>query len=233
MKKLLLLLFITMSFLVQGQVPTDWQVDGLKGKVKKRTMVRTWTDGAIKKEEVLYNAEGVKTKTLLYDTDGNGSSLICEYQNIYREYNDNKRYIISLPCEEEDNEYTMSNRTFDREYWTADRQQVFIYGFLGNDSYSRSTYDEEYRLINKENYTKFSSGEEESVDVSNIFYTYNEGGELIRLDYSSKSDNEEEKSYYLYEIQKRDKRDNIIRRIVQDKEKKNRVTEEFIYEYYE
>ncbi|MDM1372108.1 hypothetical protein HX052_07275 [Myroides marinus] len=232
MKKLLLMLFVTMSFLVQGQVPTDWQVDGLKGKVKKMTMVRTWTDGAIKKEEVLYNVVGVKTKTLLYDTDDSGSSLVCEYQNIYREYKDNKRYIISLPCEEEDNEYTMSNRTPDREYWTADRQQVFIYGFLGNDSYSRSTYDEEYRLINKESYTKFSSGGEERIVVSNVFYTYNEGGELIRLDYSSKSNNEEEKLYYLYETQKRDRRENILRRIVQGKEKKNSFTEEFTYEYY-
>lgn len=232
MKKLLLLLFITMSFLVQGQVPTDWQVDGLKGKVKKMTLMRTLADGSIKKEEVLYNVEGYKTKKLIYDTGGNESSLICVYQSIYREYKDNKRYIVSLPCEEEDNESTMNNRSPDREYWTADRQLVLIYGFLGNDSYSRNTYDEEYSLINKESYAKFSSGGEQRVVVSNIFYTYNEGGELIRLDYSSKSNNEEEKLVYLYETQKRDNRGNILRRIVQDKEKKNSYTEEFTYEYY-
>lgn len=54
MKKVLLLLFMTISSLVQGQVPTDWQVEGLKGRVKKMHIIQEyyWMSAS---EDTLYN----------------------------------------------------------------------------------------------------------------------------------------------------------------------------------
>lgn len=221
--------------------PTDWQVEGLKGRVKKMTVVNIVDDKEVDKMEIFYNTKGYRTNTLIYDKDAEYTeyteyTLVLGATNIYMEYKDDKRYVLVPLYQEEENnqengvEEVLKKDIFYTEYWTSDRQQVVVYKDV--DSYTKSMYNEDYKPMSKERYSKYSIDGKESVVTSNIYYAYTDNSELIRKDISSKSNNGEEKSYYLYETQKRDKAGNILRRIVQDKEKKNRITEEFSYEYY-
>ncbi|APA91160.1 hypothetical protein [Myroides sp. C4067] len=99
MRNMLILIFILISVFCLGQIPTDWQVDGLKGKVKNMEIVMNGVGESACFEEVnVYNEEGyyLSKKMSVLDEKAPDVAMFLNMMENYEPYKGNKRITISF-----------------------------------------------------------------------------------------------------------------------------------------
>ncbi|UVD80617.1 hypothetical protein NWE55_05015 [Myroides albus] len=96
---MLILAFILISVSCLGQIPTDWQVDGVKGKVKNMEIVMNGVgESAYFKEVNVYNEEGyyLSKKMSVSDDKAPDVTMFLNMMENYEPYKGNKRSTTSF-----------------------------------------------------------------------------------------------------------------------------------------
>lgn len=232
MSKTLTLLCMIVCLSAQAQVPTDWQVDGLKGKVKKLIKLYSLDSGKKYMEEINYDKAGFITTRVSYtniDPEHYYSmELIKDKEYSYSAYKGNKRLIkvISFDYVKRTPTYTEKHQ----EEWLAGRNQyIYVFGEKSSEgnSYVVRIYNTKNQLTTEEyfNVNKKSEG-------TNTFY-YTMSGDISKKKYNRNNqyyvlDGDEVNSIEI----KKDKKNNVIDQYFKRKSIDGFYTEQSTYEYY-
>lgn len=184
MRNVLILTFMFISVCCLGQVPTDWQVDGLKGKVKKSTTSWLLSDTAIVIEETSYNKQGFKTEIRHYDDysfseQQKGIKPKCTALDKFSVLDTtSKREVITYDCFSK----KVLNKEVKRvEYWESDKIYVVSEEYLDSKEIRfTKQYFEGYRLMKSTSYVSSSQDDNSDNRPTPTAYFYNEVGDLVK-----------------------------------------------------
>lgn len=220
MKKVLLLLFMTISSFVFGQVRTDWQVDGLKGKVKKVMITCSNAVGDENRIEKMYDEKGY----LLHEIHLNSVDSIEDIEMKYDVFKEYTRYIyVKAKSDKEYSDIVENKRGGDYKmylnvlnYERADRRIV-------------DEYQQDRRTLTEESYVKY---DKYLSTVYRKMFEYDEKGTLVKEVVKEEINGVKNKYVLIYDIRSRDAIGNVLLQTKRNSETGDIITEQFDYLYY-